>query len=331
MMRVLQFAVSCANWILGLIGLRVLVMRKEVGAAKPTGAAEVQEMDVQIAPPTTDRVVSVTPAGRRQYLEVLVPYLLANRHLIDRHVFWLNTTQADDIAYIRSVCARYPDFFSYLESSVPVDGNMSIAPFFQHCQDERTLYIRFDDDICYVADDAVANLIAFRRAHPQYFLVFGNTINNAICSFLHQRAGRLPASTPPVQYDCMDAVGWASGVYAAATHREFLRCQAAGTLDRFLFDRWVLFDYNRFSVNCFAWFGHDFKRFDGRVGRLDNGKSIVEEDWLTTYMPQRLSRPNAICGRSLVAHFAFYTQRPYLEHHTQLLADYHRLAAPRGT
>jgi hypothetical protein len=305
----------------------MLVLRNEASLAGSGGDVQVHELVLHAAPPRIERVVSVTPAGRREYLEVLVPYLLANRHLIDRHIFWLNTTRADDLAYIRSVCARYPDFFACMESSVPVVGNMSIAPFFQHCQDEHTLYIRFDDDICYIADQAIANLIAFRKENPQFFLVFGNIINNSICSFLHQRAGNLPASTPVVQYDCMDAVGWASGSYAAATHREFLRCQAAGSLDKFLFDRWVLLDHNRFSVNCFAWFGRDFKQFGGRVGLLDSGKWIVEEDWLTTYMPKRLSRPNAICGNSLLVHFAFYTQRPYLEQHTGLLADYRRLAA----
>lgn len=69
------------------------------------------------------RIVGVTPAGRKRYLEILVPHLLAQRPYLSQHIFWLNTTNEQDITYIKNVCRKYPDFLSYLESRVPVDGN----------------------------------------------------------------------------------------------------------------------------------------------------------------------------------------------------------------
>ena len=43
------------------------------------------------------KVISVTPAGRKIYLEILVPYLLKNRAYIAEHHFWLNTENREDI------------------------------------------------------------------------------------------------------------------------------------------------------------------------------------------------------------------------------------------
>ena len=66
------------------------------------------------------RVVSVTPAGRRRYIEILVPHLLRQRHVIQEHHWWLNTNVAEDIAYIHQLCADHPDFFRVCVKSFDV-------------------------------------------------------------------------------------------------------------------------------------------------------------------------------------------------------------------
>ncbi len=57
------------------------------------------------------RVIGVTPAGRRRYLAALVPHLLAQRHILDEHHWWLNTDNADDVRFVEQVTAEHPDFF----------------------------------------------------------------------------------------------------------------------------------------------------------------------------------------------------------------------------
>jgi len=57
------------------------------------------------------KVITVTPAGRKHYLEILAEYLLNNRRYISEHHFWLNTSVKDDIAYIEMLAAKHPDFF----------------------------------------------------------------------------------------------------------------------------------------------------------------------------------------------------------------------------
>ena len=58
------------------------------------------------------RVISVTPAGRRRYLAALIPHLLAQRHVIDEHHWWVNTNDEADAEYIADVTAEHPDFIT---------------------------------------------------------------------------------------------------------------------------------------------------------------------------------------------------------------------------
>ena len=71
------------------------------------------------------KFVTVTPAGRRRYLEVLAAYLLRNRDIIDEHHWWLNTRVPKDIAFIHQLTDRYPDFFRVVAK--PMDPKLSLA------------------------------------------------------------------------------------------------------------------------------------------------------------------------------------------------------------
>ena len=64
------------------------------------------------------RIVAVTPAGRKSYLEVLAPYIFAKRGVIDEWHLWINTAKEQDVSYCRYLHAeRYkqvPRFFSWV-------------------------------------------------------------------------------------------------------------------------------------------------------------------------------------------------------------------------
>lgn len=141
------------------------------------------------------RVVTVTPAGRKRYLAILVPYLLRNRTHIAEHHWWVNTRDAADVEYLEELAAQYPTFFKLdRRTFYNVDQpTVSIWQYFRDCVDEDTIYVRLDDDICYVAPDAIHTLTAYRATHRDPFLVLGNIVNNAICSYYQQQTGLLSA------------------------------------------------------------------------------------------------------------------------------------------
>ncbi len=217
----------------------------------------------------------------------------------------------------------YPDFVSVIPNRVAYDGNSSIHAFFEHCVAADAVYVRFDDDICYIEPGAIDRLVQFRLDNRRYFLVTANIVNNAITSHLHQRAGALGTQHGRCEYDCTGRIGWASADFAEHVHRRFLAALSTGvSLDRFKFARWELHEYERFSINCFAFYGADFAEFSGKVG-------ADEECWLSVDKPRQLQRINCICGQALVSHFAFHTQRDHLEQ-SGLLEGYERIAGLRG-
>jgi hypothetical protein len=289
----------------------------------------------------TQRIVTVTPAGRKVYLEILAAYLLQNRKHIQEHRFWVNTTNEEDIAYLEALAREHPDFFKlvrreYYDADRP---NHSIWQYFQDCTDDDTIYIRLDDDICYIAPDAIPSLAAFRVAHREPFLVYGNIVNNAICSYYQQERGLLPLSWGKVEHECMGPVGWGSKVFAQRLHVLFLKDIRRGNTARWKFPPKTLDDYRRFSINVICWFGHDMKQVrelsvpDLSVQPLafpPDGHSINNEEvMLSEYLPFSFGRANMICGDALFGHFAYYPQRAYLEQMTTLLEEYRELIDPQ--
>ena len=53
------------------------------------------------------RVIVNIPSGRQRHMELLIPYLLRERNIIDEVHLWLNTDDATDMEYVRSLASDY--------------------------------------------------------------------------------------------------------------------------------------------------------------------------------------------------------------------------------
>ncbi|QDT67647.1 hypothetical protein MalM25_05470 [Planctomycetes bacterium MalM25] len=280
---------------------------------------------------STMRFITVTPAGRRRYLEVLTEYLLRNRHEIDEHHWWVNTRNPDDLAYLHGLIDEHPDFFKLVAK--PIDHTARIGwqiwHYMSDCVEPDTVYLRLDDDICYVADDAIPRMRDHRLENPEPFLVLGSIVNNAICSHAYQRAGVIPRSWGEVHPDCLDPVGWGSGAFAKRLHELFLSDLESGREERWMNQDMSFDGVRRFSVNAICWRGEDMAPVAER-----GHNQIDEEEWLTQVLPARYGRPSQVCPGALFGHYAFYSQRKRLDLTApELLDRYRRLAmreAPAG-
>lgn len=268
------------------------------------------------------RVVVVTPAGRARYMQLLEPNVFRSE-LVDRWDIWLNTSQPEDIKWIRALQRRRPDKVNIvLVSGMEQDIIRNIAKFWRLATDENTIYIRFDDDVVWIHPDTVESLCRARLDHPECWMISGNVINNAICDHHLQRAGLYDD-----RYRFTDSVscsqGWASPEAAEWKHRCFLEDLSQGKANR-----WRIQDYRielgkHFSINCLCWAGGDLAGlnfFD------EEGFISYEEPFLTKEMTVRTGRPMMVAGQALLAHFAFYPQRDDLDS-TDLLDCYRRFAS----
>lgn len=263
------------------------------------------------------KICLTIPAGRQRYMELLVPQLLREEGW-DELQIWVNTADPADRAYLESLPARDPRIrLIELPAGVKPDGGPTIHHFYPHCIESGTVYIRLDDDVCYVEPGAIARIARFRIANPKAFVVFPIIINNAIVTHVLQVLGRI---THPkyIRAQCMERTAWHNPDFAETLHRTFLRALEEGDLDRFRFTSRPI-ALSRMSINCISWLGEEFAKFDGRMNTYD------EEEWLSVVRPTQLGGYNLICGDAIVAHFSFYTQREHLDQ-TDILNQYRRLA-----
>ena len=259
------------------------------------------------------KIITCGPVGRRKYFEIQLKYIKKLKGLIDKHIFWLNTLDQEDLKYFESIVKSDPEFFECID--LPhnprwAQSTNNIHRFYEYCNDPNAIYCRIDDDIVYIEYKEFENFIKFRIQNPQYSLVFPNIINNGICFYLHQKFGLIDDKYfPPVEYSCSNRA-WENYSYAIKSFSCLQQCGYEGRLDKLKFDKWILTNNERFSVNFFAWFGKDE---DVRSCQVD------EENWLTTVLPRIKQKHNCIYGKFLVAHYAFFTQREKLDEKTEII------------
>ena len=262
------------------------------------------------------RVVLVVPAGRKKYLELQLPYILKCREIVDEYRYWVNTTVSEDIEYMKHNARSYDGFVTCDTEDIKMMTTLNIYKFFKRTTDKGTIYVRLDDDIVWMEEDAIRKLLDFRIDNPGYFLVYGNIVNNTICDHIHQRLGVYNHVSESIDYDCLGNA-WANPTLAMVKHRTFLINLSNNNVQRYKFSMWRLHLYERVSINCISWYGSEFAAFDGDVGKN-------EEEWLACEKPKELGKCNCICGSALFSHFAYCVQRDEVDK-SDILARYRSL------
>ncbi|MEQ1942754.1 hypothetical protein ABMA32_10090 [Mesorhizobium sp. VNQ89] len=262
------------------------------------------------------RIVCVTPAGRRRYMRLLIPQILASA-FVDRYDIWVNTTNASDIRFLEATAKLDSRINLVAQPDGAVDGTKSIGAFHRLSMDEDTVYVRFDDDVVWIEPGFFERFLAFRIAHPEYLLTMPLIINNAICTALLERTGRIRTSRP-ISMSAWDKIGWKDGRFAKSLHELFLKLAETGDWHRLKGGNYPI-SLARFSINCISWFGRDLAKHPQLIGWNE------EEDWTTT-SAIATGRTNCITGDAIVAHYAFYPQR-YEVDASNLLDRYELLLA----
>jgi hypothetical protein len=256
------------------------------------------------------KVVSVTPAGRAKYIDILARYLVRNKNEISEHHFWMNTDNEDDLRTISKWCESRPEFFKAIWPDFPPPRTAkTIHHFYKNYCDPETIYLRFDDDICWVSDDCVSELLRYRVKNPKFFLVYANTINHTTCNRFHQKNGCCPLG---IDF-------YFSGEDAEKIHDLFLTSVIQDRLTSYRFKDYEVKDQERVSTNVISWFGRDLNPIKGNV--IGN-----EEQFLAVDYPISLGKTNSICGSAMCCHFAYAPQRSHLEAKSDLLSEYEKIS-----
>jgi hypothetical protein len=277
------------------------------------------------------KVVAWVPYGRAKTVSILLEYLQRDhdRGLIDELWLCLNmdVQQRDDRAWALKI-ALHRDWVALQERPHHVIKHerkqRNTGYFYQYMIDPDTIFVRFDDDVIYVHEDAVERIV-LHAIHGDQVAVFPMIINNAICTHFLQRDGKVPLEWGEVNLFCMDTNGWANGQFAIQLHEWFLAHLDNSTVESlFSHHDYQLPMGEQFSVSCFASRGSMYAELKP-PGVLMPDQILEEESWHTEIAPRYKKVPNKIAGNAFVSHFTFFTQHPFFEG-TDILDRYATIA-----
>lgn len=306
------------------------------------------------------KIVVCTPVGRKRSMKCLFKNILKFKGLVDEHQLWMNTRNKEDIDYINSYYNENKDFVTLKDGFTKlVESNMAMGDnvkhFYNYCIEPDTFYFKMDDDIILIESGMFEKLADYKLNHPETFLVYPVIINNSWCTHFLKKAGHFDI---PSCYTC--ETKWPNAIknsydviknspkvmsnnYAEGKPRDFMpedvflsqlywgypklaeyiintykyhyKHNQTNVLD---IDNIVLHDYEPVSINCIMFSGEDFNKFNGDV------KCEGDEPWLTTFYPIQANVKNAIVGDARCVHYAYYSQREYLDT-TSILEEYIKL------
>lgn len=265
----------------------------------------------------TYKVVVTTPAGREKYLSVFKNFVYRKMEegLVDGWQLWINTVHEGDLAYLESMEKENPKVKRYFidEAITPTWDSynaLQTYKFFKYAHDDNTIYVRFDDDIIWCADDAIEKMCQARIDNPNAYIIYPNIVNSTTCNSWHQESGVLSTKEGTVKkekdnpddpnYAYLDVYNYSQPNFADHIHETFKKNYKRGTLNKYYLPSRSLDNYNRFSICSVAWWGKD---------KLEIGH--LEEPQISWEKPKELQRPNYFCGDALMVHYAYHTQRPH--------------------
>lgn len=265
-----------------------------------------------------ERVVVVTPAGRRRYLEILAQYI-ASDVTIDRWELWDNCRTEKDRKYLDALAA---DIEKAEIRRLPVtDGtNTAINQFYKTASNDDTFYIKMDDDIVWLPKNFGKRLLEVALEEKGDFLWWSPlVINNAICTWLikHHTKAVIPAK---LSAQAGSPMSWRSAAFAENLHSEFLAAIESGINPGFSIPRQVI-SASRFSINCIGFFGSDVSR----LGEKFCPVGVDDEEWISAILPSLVSKCGRIATDIVVSHFSFNVQERQLLR-SRILGRYARLS-----
>ena len=250
------------------------------------------------------KIVLNTAAGRRRYMQYLIPYIVSS-DVVDRYDVWINTHNGADIEFFKLVAEKFPVINLVWQPDGVVNGNASINAFYKDCIEPNTIYFKLDDDIVWMEPGLIEKMVKFRVDNPQYFLVSPLVINNSLSTYLLELEGRIKLDDYYNSY-ASHPVLWRSGVFAQELHSWFLeKFLKTGKWEELHLGKKEM-GMTRFSINSVLWFGDEMRKFAGVVPGDD-------EEYLSCIYPTRQGMSNAWNGDAIVAHVAFFTQREELD------------------
>jgi hypothetical protein len=262
------------------------------------------------------KVVIVTPAGRKRYLKILFEYLNKQKDSFDTWQLWINTENANDISYCKDIASKHTWIQTY-DLIVPFSGNGSINSFFRYAMDTDTIYIRLDDDIVYLEPNFIKKITEARLKYPSPPFIYPLIINNGnICHYLAKQNKFTDNNIDSAPNGLNNLFYNPKSAYEM--HCEFIKKIKDKNISHYYTNSFIVNNFYRLSINCISWLGQTIAELNGNIYG-------DEEQFLSVTYPQYKNNPNMVYGNAICSHYAFISQRDFLDNETNILEQYQSL------
>lgn len=280
--------------------------------------------------------IITTPAGRKNNLEILYLLLKKRKNEFDTWNIWVNTKNNDDLVYMQSLAEKEDWIFLEYSDEPFIDGPESwlithrIYNFMnKKCKDKESMYLRLDDDICFIEKGAITKVFDAREKNKTSILVYGTVINNAVIQYHHQKNGILSDLEkvevkdyfcPPEKDNAFSSDGvemWQAGQFTLDLHRRFIEKFYKKELEYFYIENFFNKENYKISVNVVA--------IRGDLNYLLDENPGHEEYYFAVTKPKELGISNEVVGNALFCHYSFNIQKDFMDK-TEILDEYRKIA-----
>lgn len=248
-------------------------------------------------------------AGRKDTMEILMPQIKSD--YIDEIIIGVNTNNKNDLDYIYSLKSNNPKIvYEEVPPNIQKCTQQSFRYFYTKMEDSDTIYFKLDDDLIYIEPNYFETTLKFRCEHPEYICIYPMIINNPLCNYLLAKNGI------PFKYNsnlCAEFMymTWKDPTVAEDLLKLFSVNKSSSVWHIQNFEFGAEFNFHKHfgvirpSINAICFFGKDFKELNVKNYPSD------DEEFLTNEV-LACGRKHIILGNTLVAHYAFFTQRTHL-------------------
>lgn len=134
--------------------------------------------------------------GRAINLQILDCYLRRNLAVnggwLDEVHFVQNTRVPSDLSWLHDLVQRVPQYKILTHPYKDQDFNQ----IWRHVVQAGVIHVKIDDDMVFVSDKAVEEVVTTLVARPDAFAVLANLINSAMLGWVHHHSGAIKAYMP---------------------------------------------------------------------------------------------------------------------------------------
>ncbi|KAI1130160.1 hypothetical protein F5Y10DRAFT_132646 [Nemania abortiva] len=129
------------------------------------------------------KIIGMVFFGRKRYVDILDCYLqqnlASNGGYLDEVWFMIHTEEKEDIKWLNRLVNTTEDYKIIGQANCKTNGP-KYGCLWRSATEDKTIYIKLDDDIVYIHQDAIPQLVHTRLAVPHAFGVSAHLVNSPI-------------------------------------------------------------------------------------------------------------------------------------------------------